>query len=171
MSVNKDGNASTSQCHGCQQQKEPVPRGEELYVHICRFSCNNGHPLRKYTVRCKMSNTAPCYECGAQVNPHSFSPLRRINKHTDNEHNCSECNGGPNCPNMKPQLDEGAPIPPLSSSPALKEVMKQSGATVSSQYGWLKTWIVILMSYIMFLYSVNQLYQREHMNHTFCNSF
>lgn len=100
--VTENGDAGTTQCHICKNQKQPVPRGEELYVHICHFSCSNGHQLRQYTVRCKMSDTAPCYapDCKAQVSPHSFSPLRRIKKCTDNVHNCSECNGEPDCPNM-----------------------------------------------------------------------
>ncbi len=98
----------TSRCYVCNQQKQPVPTGEELYVHICHFSCSIGHALRMYTVRCKMSDTAPCYatDCCRQVSPHSFSPLRRINKQSDNVHNCSECNGCLGCPNMKTQRDE-----------------------------------------------------------------
>ncbi len=142
--VDKDGTPGTSKCYVCNKQTAPVPRGEELYVHICHFSCSSGHPLREFTVRCKMSDTAPCYacienseidSCDAQVSPHSFSALRRIKRCTDNVHNCSECNGGPNCPNMNPQPEEGGPIPPSLLSPVPKEVVKQSGSTASSRCG------------------------------------
>lgn len=112
-----------SECHICKKNIQAVPTGQELYVHICHFKCHDGHPLHRYTVRCKMSDTAPCYKCPCsvcpdecpddcpnrkQVSPHTFTKLRRINRKSDNKHNCSECNGAPDCPNMKPQPGEGA---------------------------------------------------------------
>ena len=88
-----------SKCFTCGAKCQPVPTGEEEGVKICHFACTCKNT---YVVQCKMSNTAPCYVCGEKaVVPHSFEKLRRIDKKTDNTHNCSECDGKGNCPNMK----------------------------------------------------------------------
>lgn len=97
-----DSENPKSVCRTCRRKIDAVPRGEEVGVHICNFSCTCGH---EFVVQCEMRDTAPCYECGApKVVPHSFQPLRKINRKTDRTHNCSKCNGGPNCPNMCPNI-------------------------------------------------------------------
>ena len=91
-----------SQCNVCKKMIDAVPRGEEEGVHICNFSCPCGHT---YGVRCKMQNTAPCYSCRSRgkevwLRPHSFLGLRWIHRMTDNVHECDECYGNGDCPNM-----------------------------------------------------------------------
>lgn len=96
-------------CNVCKTMTAPVPRGEEEGVHLCLFKCSRNHSL--FVVRCRMQCTAPCYGCRpeeVQVSPHGFKPLRRIKRKTSNEHNCSDCNGGGNCPNMRRQHGEGS---------------------------------------------------------------
>ncbi len=100
-----DSNYLKSRCHNCNKMKEAVPRGEEEGVHVCNFHCPCGN---EYVVRCEMRDTACCYACRArgrvrQVAPHSFQPLRKIKKKTDNVHSCSKCNGSGDCPNMRRQ--------------------------------------------------------------------
>ena len=90
-----------SKCYTCEKMCQPVPTGEEEGVKICHFACACENT---FVVRCKMSNTAPCYGYGCtekEVSPHSFEKLRKIDKKTDNTHNCSECEGKGNCPNME----------------------------------------------------------------------
>ena len=89
-----------SKCYTCGNTYEAVPTGEEEGVKICHFTCECKN---EFVVQCKMSNTAPCYACCPEekVSPHSFEKLRKINRETDNSHNCSECDGKGNCPNMK----------------------------------------------------------------------
>ena len=90
-----------SKCCTCGKPRQPVPTGEEEGVKICHFTCTCGN---EFVVQCKMSNTAPCYRHSCdkkKVAPHSFEKLRKINKKTDNTHNCSECDGKGNCPNMR----------------------------------------------------------------------
>ena len=88
-----------SKCFTCGTLYEPVPTGEEEGVKICHFTCTCSNT---YVVQCKMSNTAPCYDCNnKEVGPHSFEKLRKIDRKTENTHNCSECDGKGNCPNMK----------------------------------------------------------------------
>ena len=90
-----------SQCHSCKKMRNPVPTGEEEGVKICHFACSCEN---EYVVRCEMSDTAPCYKCHSkQVSPHSFEKLRKINRQSDNSHNCSKCDGKMNCPNMREQ--------------------------------------------------------------------
>ena len=88
-----------SECDECEEWIEAVPRGEEEGVHICHFTCDCGS---KFTVRCRMSDTAPCYTCGDdEVEPHSFEPLRSIRTKSDNVHSCSRCpRSGGRCPNL-----------------------------------------------------------------------
>ena len=89
----------TSKCRICGELRPAVPIGEEEGVKICHFTCGCGNT---FVVRCKMSNTAPCYDCDEkQVAPHSFEKLRKIDRKTGNTHNCSECDGKGNCPNMR----------------------------------------------------------------------
>ena len=103
-----------SKCYTCRKMCEPVPRGLEEGVKICHFACACGN---EFVVRCKMSNTAPCYACvdRKKVSPHSFEKLREIDRKTDNTHNCSECNGKGNCPNMKRQPEESEKLPRVQS--------------------------------------------------------
>ena len=90
-----------SKCFTCGELCEPVSTGEEEGVKICHFTCTCDNT---FVVQCKMSNTAPCYACNEEeVSPHLFEKLRKIDKKTDNIHNCSECGGRGNCPNMKCQ--------------------------------------------------------------------
>lgn len=91
----------TSKCRTCGKPRQAVPTGEEEGVKICHFTCGNCD--NKFVVQCKMSNTAPCYGCdkNKEVAPYSFEKLRKIDKKTENTHNCSECDGKGNCPNMK----------------------------------------------------------------------
>lgn len=107
-----DASNPFSQCHVCEKMVHAVPRGEEEGVHICKFACQNCEEKRTFVVRCKMSNTAPCYSHECLVNevwirPHSFQGLRRINRKSDSSHLCDEpgCKEG-KCPNMKPQPGE-----------------------------------------------------------------
>lgn len=77
--------------------KEAVPHDEA--VGICLFTC--AECGNTFVVRCRMVDTAPCYECGEEdVEPISFHRLRRIKRTSDNEHNCSRCDGNGQCPNM-----------------------------------------------------------------------
>lgn len=94
-----------SECNNCRETKEAVRRGEEEGVHVCNFKCSCGH---SFVVRCRMQDTAPCYGCHAgEVVPHSFQPLRRIKRCSDNVHKCSRCDGKGRCPNMRRQSGEG----------------------------------------------------------------
>ena len=67
--------------------REAIPKGEE--VGVCKFKCECGNG---YTVRCRMCDTAECYECGEQdVEPVPDSiTFRRIWKKpgTPNKHSC-----------------------------------------------------------------------------------
>lgn len=95
-----------SKCFTCGTLCKPVPTGEEEGVKICHFGCTRCDNM--YIVQCKMSNTAPCYICNKKdVAPHSFEKLRKIDRKTDNTHNCSECDGKGNCPNMKCRPEKG----------------------------------------------------------------
>lgn len=89
-----------SECSSCREEVEAVPRGEEEGVHICHFKCADCKNI--FVVRCRMCDTAPCYECGEEVvEPHSFEPLRKINSCSDNVHKCSRCpRSGGTCPNL-----------------------------------------------------------------------
>lgn len=91
------GKDPKSKCHSCGTMRKAVPRGEEKGVFICFVICTCEH---RYTVRCEMQDTAPCYRCGQQVSPCHFEPRRRIHRKTDNTHNCSKCGGKGDCPNM-----------------------------------------------------------------------
>ena len=124
--VNQDN--PKSKCNHCEEMTDPVPRGEEEGVHLCIFSCSN-HPQPQqshnradddaeaaysFIVCCRMQCTAPCYECrkngeDVAISPHGFKPLRRIQRKTSNVHNCSDCNGEGNCPNMRRQHEEADP--------------------------------------------------------------
>ena len=106
-----------SQCHSCKKMHDPVPTGEEEGVKICHFTCSCGN---EYVVQCEMSDTAPCYQCGSkQMSPHSFEKLRRIDRKTDNSHNCSKCDGKMKCPNMMVR-------PPASKCEDSKESPRRS---------------------------------------------
>ena len=95
-------NNPVSQCRTCKKMVEAVPQREVEGVKICHFTCEKCD--NEYRVCCKMQNTTPCYECGTkEVSPHAFEKLRSINKKTDKTHNCSECDGYPNCPNKQYQ--------------------------------------------------------------------
>ena len=95
-----------SRCFTCGKMCKPVPTGEEEGVKICHFSCTCDNA---YVVQCKMSDTAPCYDCGEkQVAPHSFEKLRKIDRKTGNTHNCSECDGKGSCPNMRCRPEKSA---------------------------------------------------------------
>ena len=95
-----------SKCRTCGKLCPAVPTGEEEGVKICHFTCGCGNT---FVVRCKMSNTAPCYNCDKkQVAPHSFEKLRKINRKTGNTHNCSECDGKGNCRNMRCRREKSA---------------------------------------------------------------
>lgn len=87
-----------SECRGCRRMMDAVPRGEEEGVHNCNFACSCGNT---FVVHCEMQDTAPCYECREWLSPHSFQPLRPINRKSDNVHCCSKCKGKGNCPNKK----------------------------------------------------------------------
>ena len=64
-----------------------------------RFECSCDN---KYTVRCKMSNTAPCYSCKADNNPLGPASAGEIEHKTSNRHSCSECpKDGTQCPNLR----------------------------------------------------------------------
>ena len=105
--------AEKSKCRICNRYGEMVPTGEEVGVFICKFVCDcnkrncglgEDQNLHKYTVQCRMQNTAECYSCRKDgVKPYAFRPLHHgINKSTDNVHSCSECNGSGDCPNLAP---------------------------------------------------------------------
>ena len=88
-----------AQCRVCKEMIEAVPRGEEEGVLICHFECDCDS---KFTVRCRMCDTAPCYACEEQeVEPDSFEPLRSIRTKSDIKHKCSRCpRSGGHCPNL-----------------------------------------------------------------------
>ena len=91
-------NSPCSECHGCKQPKRAITRGEEKGVGACKFICNCGN---EFTVLCRRTDTAPCYECKKKdVDVYEFHPPRRLKKKTSNTHNCSRCNGRRNCPNL-----------------------------------------------------------------------
>lgn len=93
------GDQPRSRCHSCNRMKDAVPRGEEEGVFICFFVCQCG---KKYTVRCTMQDTAPCYSCGDPYVPSChFEPRKKIVRKTNQKHNCSSCNGSGDCPNMR----------------------------------------------------------------------
>ena len=56
----------------------------------------------KYTVRCKMRNTALCYACNTDNSPLGPASAEEIDRMTSKEHSCSECpkSGIGNCPNL-----------------------------------------------------------------------
>ena len=112
-----------SKCFTCGKMCEPVPTGEEEGVKICHFKCACEN---EFVVQCKMSNMAPCYKCPAHksnVSPHSFEKLRKIDRKTDNTHNCSECDGKGNCPNMKyrPDLEKCEEPPKAKGQSAMTQ--------------------------------------------------
>ena len=93
------GDCPRSPCNSCNEMKEAIPRREEEGVLICFFICSCEN---KYTVRCEMQDTAPCYKCGEKkVKPCHFIRRMNIVSKSDNTHNCSKCNGNGDCPNMK----------------------------------------------------------------------
>ena len=67
-------------------------------VGIGTFKCSCG---RQYTVRCKRNDTARCFNCGKGNYPSRFGSPRRIERKTNSKHECSQCNGRGNCPNMR----------------------------------------------------------------------
>lgn len=91
-----------SECKHCKIRYQPVPRGQEVGVKLCHFHCSKCG--NKFVSICEMSDTAPCYnyKCSeGALSPCSFEKLRKINRKTDNKHNCSKCNGKGNCPNLR----------------------------------------------------------------------
>lgn len=102
------GDNPMSRCNECGKMVPAIPRGQEEGVLICFFVCGDqahGDDIYRYVVRCRMQDTAPCYECKAQrcktqVNPCHFQPPRKINRKTGATHNCSRCGGNGKCPNM-----------------------------------------------------------------------
>lgn len=97
------GDDPKSKCHTCEKMKSAIPRGKEEGVLICYFwcSCNN-----KFTVQCRMEDTAPCYVCRAPaVSPLYFKSRHKIVRMTSNTHNCSRCHGRGNCPNKNNHVD------------------------------------------------------------------
>ena len=96
---------AAAKCRECGKPGKAVPKGQERGVGVCKFICECGNT---YTVLCELTDTAPCYECrekGKKTDnsPCEFSPRQRIQKKTDtgNTHNCSKCNGGGDCPNLR----------------------------------------------------------------------
>ena len=67
-------------------------------VGACRFECDCGN---KYTVLCKMTNTAECYKCHHDNEPMGWAPPRSIDSESSSPHSCSECRGQPGCPNLQ----------------------------------------------------------------------
>ena len=96
-------NPARSQCNNCKEMVDAIPRGEEEGVHNCNFSCSCGNG---FVVHCEMSDTAPCYGCRKWLSPHSFRPLQKIQRKTDNVHCCSKCNGKGDCPNKRSRPPE-----------------------------------------------------------------
>ena len=87
-----------SVCTSCNEEYEACPIGEEVGVGVCMFKCDCGH---EYSVVCEMTDTATCFQCyNSDIEPHEYTPLRRIKGKSSNKHSCSKCNGSGNCPNM-----------------------------------------------------------------------
>ena len=86
-----------STCNGCDKQYHAIEIGEERGVGACSFVCECGS---KYTVICRMTDTAKCYQCFADNEPEEMGPRRRIDRKSENKHSCSRCKGKKNCPNL-----------------------------------------------------------------------
>ena len=66
-----------------------------------RFTCTQC--AKNYTVKCKMTNMAPCFECGFAFNtPLGPSSADNIEHTTNRRHSCDECptDGRGRCPNL-----------------------------------------------------------------------
>ena len=91
-------------CKHCNHPSDAIPKGKEEGVGVGKFKCPEcGH---RFSVVCKVTDTAPCYKCKdkqniVQVSPYRLTPPRRVKKTTDRIHNCSECDGKGDCENIR----------------------------------------------------------------------
>ena len=77
-------------CRTCNEQYDPVPRGEELGTCRCMFECACGH---EYTSLCRRKATARCFKCDRQVKSHACDRPRFVCGYSGNGHECEDCKG------------------------------------------------------------------------------
>ncbi len=64
-----------------------------------RFECSRCS--NRYTVKCRMIDTARCQRCGQDNLPVGPSSSDHIQQTSTRRHNCSRCRGNGTCPNMR----------------------------------------------------------------------
>lgn len=108
--------AERSKCRFCNRYGTLIPTGQEVGVFVCKFMCTcdrcnctsrmDPDAPYEYTVVCEMTDTAKCYSCrdrghNHRNSPYGFTPRRRINRKSNNVHECSKCYGCGDCPNLR----------------------------------------------------------------------
>ena len=93
--VSRSEDSPSSKCSKCRNMRTATPIGKEFGA--CKFKCKCGN---RFTVICKMSDTAECYKCDEHVGPYAYDPPRRIKrKSSQNKHSCDKCEDD-GCPNL-----------------------------------------------------------------------